>query len=101
MKNRTAQIVSMVLSLAIQAFPVPLSLLSILPSVISFANIGMMDPQAAVVSVIAMGLAATYVFPYLLSLLLTVIFRKVHVYTFLPTIHLMLTLFFFVLWGMM
>ena len=56
MKNRTAQIVSMVLSLVIQAFPIPLSLLSILPSVISFANIGMMDPQAAVVSVIAMGL---------------------------------------------
>ena len=66
MRNKTMMWVVMIL----QALPIPISLITILGSIISLANIGVMVEQSlfvAVVATIFMILAGTYSLTYLFS----------------------------------
>ncbi len=95
MKNKFWVIVLYVL----QAIPIPFSLISILGSIISLANIGMVESTTlAIVSFLAMFLADTYTITYVVSFVVTVIKKKVKFYSFLPVIHLIVAVLFMILW---
>lgn len=96
MKNK----VFVIILFTFQALPIPISLISILGSIISIANIGMAENCfGIVIPIITMFLAATYTIPYVISLLLTIKNKKIHIYSFIPIMHLVLTILFFFLWA--
>lgn len=96
MKNKALVIILFIL----QALPIPISLISILGSIISIANIGMADDFFdTIIPIVTMILAATYTIPYIISLLLTIKNKKVHIYSFIPIVHLLITLLFCFLWS--
>ncbi len=96
MKNKTLITILFIF----QALPIPISLVSILGSIISIANIGMVESfLERIISVIAMLLAATYAISYKLSLKYTIKNKKLHIYSFIPIMHLLLTALFFILWA--
>ena len=97
MKNKVMMWVIMVL----QALPVPLSLITILGSVISIANIGVMIEQSlfvTVVAVIFMILAGTYSLTYLFSVVMTFSKKRISFISFFPIVHIIITVVFMVLW---
>lgn len=96
MKNK----VSVVILYIIQAIPIPFSLISILGSIISLANIGMAESTAnAIIPLLAMFLSATYTITFFVSLIFTITKKKIGFYSFLPFIHLFVTIAFVILWS--
>ncbi len=84
-----------------QALPIPISLITILGSIISLANIGVMIEQSlfvAVVATISMILAGTYSLTYLFSAVKTFAKKRISFISFLPIIHIIVTVVFMVLW---
>ena len=89
-----------VLMYIIFAIPVPVSLISIFGSLISFANIGMAESFfEVIIPCLAMILAGTYSVSYFISLLYTITKKKIHFLCFLPIIHLVVTALAFALWS--
>ena len=85
----------------IQALPVPISLITILGSVISLANIGMLSNQSfllAIAAVFSMFLAGTYSITYIASTINTFHKKKLSIISFLPIVHIIITLVFFTMW---
>ncbi len=85
----------------IQALPVPISLITILSSIISLANIGMLSDQSillAIAAVLSMLLAGTYSITYVASTLYAFRKKKLSIISFLPIFHLLITILFFVAW---
>ena len=97
MRNKTMMWVVMIL----QAQPIPISLLTILASIISLANIGVVAEQSlfvAVVATIFMILAGTYSLTYLFSAIKTFANKRISFVSFLPIVHIAVTVVFMVLW---
>lgn len=88
----------------LQALPIPLSLISILGSLISLANMGMTaelySPWTAVCAVATMILTGTYTIPYAVATVMTAARKRLGWVSFLPAFHLLLTAVFCVLWIM-
>ena len=85
----------------LQALPIPISLITILGSVISLANISVITEQSlfvAVVAVIFMILAGTYSLTYLFSAVKTFSKKRISFISFLPIVHIIITVVFMVLW---
>ena len=85
----------------IQALPVPISLITILGSIISIANISMLSDQSYLLSIVAvcsMFLAGTYSVTYVASVLNTFFRKKLNIISFLPIFHIFITLMFFAAW---
>ena len=85
----------------IQALPVPISLITILGSIISLANIGMLSEQSfllAFAAVFSMLLAGTYSITYIASTINTFHKKKLSLISFLPIVHIIITLVFFTMW---
>lgn len=84
MKHKLAAILLFIF----QGIPIPFSLVSILGSIISLANIGIASSTVVtVVSFLAMFLAGTYTITYVVSLVITMVQKNVKFYSFLPLIH--------------
>ena len=84
-----------------QALPIPISLITILGSIISLANIGVMVEQSlfvAVVATIFMILAGTYSLTYLFSAIKTFANKRISFVSVLPVVHIAVTAVFMVLW---
>ena len=97
MRNKTIMWVVMIL----QALPIPISLITILGSIISLANIGVVVEQSlfvAVVAAIFMILAGTYSLTYLFSAIYTFSKKRISFISFLPIVHIVVTVVFMVLW---
>ena len=97
MKNKVMIWVVMIL----QALPIPISLITILGSIISLANISVMIEQSlfvAIVAAISMILAATYSLTYLFSAIKTFANKRISFVSFLPIIHIVVTVVFMILW---
>ena len=97
MKNKVMIWVVMIL----QALPIPISLITILGSIISLANIGVMIEQSMFVTVVAtifMILAGTYSLTYLFSAIKTFSKKRISFISFLPIVHIVVTVVFMVLW---
>ena len=88
----------------LQALPIPLSLVSILGSLISLANIGMTaelySSWTAVCAVVTMILAGTYTIPYVVAAVVTFSRKRLGWFSFLPLLHLLVTAVFCVMWAM-
>ncbi len=88
----------------LQALPIPLSLISILGSLISLANIGMTaeqySPWTVVCAVVTMVLAGTYVIPYVVAAKVTAVRKRLGRFSFLPVLHIVVTAVFCVMWVM-
>ena len=88
----------------LQALPIPLSLISILGSLISLANIGMTtelySPWTAVCAVATMVLAGTYTIPYVVATIMTAVRKRLGWVSLLPALHLVMTALFCFLWIM-
>ena len=85
----------------LQALPIPISLITILGSIISLANIGVVIEQSlfvAVVAAISMMLAGTYSLTYLFSARKTIADKRLSFISFLPVIHMIVTAAFMALW---
>ena len=97
MRNKTIMWVVMIL----QALPIPISLITILGSIISLANIGVVVEQSlfvAVVAAIFMILAGTYSLTYLFSAIKTFTKKRISFISLLPIVHIVVTVVFMVLW---
>ena len=97
MKNKAMMWGAMLL----QALPIPISLITILGSIISLANIGVMIEQSlfvTIVSTISMMLAGTYSLTYLFSAIKTFANKRLSFISFLPAIHIIVTVAFMTLW---
>ena len=97
MRNKTMMWVVMIL----QALPIPISLITILGSIISLANIGVMIEQSSFVAVVAtifMILAGTYSLTYIFSAVKTLSKKRISLSSFLPIVHMIVTVVFMVLW---
>ena len=96
MKNKSKVIILYI----IQALPIPFSLVSIIGTIISLANIGMAESVfQAIVSILAMVLAGTYIITYIISLIITSTKKKIKFYSFLPVVHMIVAIACFVLWS--
>lgn len=88
----------------LQALPIPLSLVSILGSLISLANIGMTaelsSPWTVVCAVVTMILAGTYVIPFAVAAVVTFSRKRLGWVSALPVLHLLVTAVFCVMWVM-
>ena len=97
MKNK----VTMWVIIILQALPIPISLITILGSIISLANIGVMIEQSwfvAVIATVSMILAGTYTLTYLFAAIKTFQNKKINIISFLPIIHIIVTVGFFAIW---
>ena len=97
MKNKVMMWVVMILL----ALPIPISLITILGSIISLANIGVMIEQSSFVVVVAtifMILAGTYTLTYIFSAVKTFSKKRISLISFLPIVHIIVTVVFMVLW---
>ena len=97
MKNKVMIWVVMIL----QALPIPISLVTILGSIISLANISIMIEQSLFVAIVAttsMILAGTYSLTYLFSAIKTFANKRISFVSFLPIIHIVVTVVFMILW---
>ena len=96
MKNKSKTIILY----TIQALPIPFSLVSIIGTIISLANIDMSDSVfKAVISILAMALAGTYIITYIISCIITLTKKKIEFYSFLPVVNLSVAILFLVLWS--
>lgn len=85
MKNKVFVIILFV----IFALPIPFSLITILGSLISLANIFMADSiLEAIILIVIMLLPGTYSISYIVSLNLTINKKKIGIYSFIPIVHL-------------
>ncbi|MBQ3507942.1 MAG: hypothetical protein IJA91_05265 [Clostridia bacterium] len=88
----------------LQALPIPLSLMTIIGSLISLANLGMTaeqySPWTAVCAVVTMILAGTYVIPYVVAAVMTAVRKRLGWVSFLPVLHIVMTAVFCVMWVM-
>lgn len=86
------------------ALPIPLSLISWIGTLISVANIGMINWSVfsqfiqGLVSVITMLLAGTYLVTYIISLSVTLKNKNISLISFLPLLHIVLFSIFFAFW---
>ena len=83
------------------ALPIPISLITILGSIISIANIGVMIEQSSFVAAVAtifMILAGTYSLTYIFSAVKTFSKKRISLISFLPIVHIIFTVVFMVLW---
>ncbi len=97
MKNKVMIWIVMIL----QALPIPISLITILGSIISLANISVMIEQSLFVTIVAaisMILAGTYSLTYLFSATKTFANKRISFVSFLPIIHIVVTVVFMILW---
>ena len=97
MKNKVMMWVVMILL----ALPIPISLITIIGSIISLANIGVMIEQSSFVAVVAtifMILAGTYSLTYIFSAVKTFSKKRISLISFLPIVHIIFTVVFMVLW---
>lgn len=97
MKSKVIMWAAMIL----QALPIPISLITILGSIISLANIGVMIEQSlfvAIVATISMILAGTYSLTYLFSAIKTFANKRISLVSLLPIVHIAVTAVFMVLW---
>ena len=97
MKNKVMIWIVMIL----QALPIPISLITILGSIISLANISVMIEQSLFVTIVAaisMILAGTYSLTYLFSAIKTFPNKRISFVSFLPIVHIAVTVAFMVLW---
>lgn len=97
MKNKVIMRAVMIL----QALPIPLSLITIIGSIISLANIGVMIERSlfvATVATISMILAGTYSLTYLFSAIKTFVNKRISFVSFLPIVHIAVTAVFMLLW---
>ena len=97
MKNKVMMWVVMILL----ALPIPISLITILGSIISLANIGVMIEQSSFVAVVAtifMILAGTYSLTYIFSAVKTFSKKRISLISFLPIVHMIVTVVFMALW---
>lgn len=86
----------------IQALPVPWSLITILGSIISLANIEMVSDRSfllSIVAVLSMLLAGTYSITYIASTVNTLHKKRLSFISFLPLVHIIITLLFFAMWS--
>ncbi len=90
--------------MTLQALPIPLSLITIIGSLISLANLGMTAelyaPWTAVCAVVTMVLAGTYVIPYVVAAVVTAVRKRLGWFSALPALHILLTAVFCVMWVM-
>lgn len=85
----------------IQAIPIPLSLITIIGSIISLANITILVEESillALSATMAMLLAGTYTITYAISLKRTIDCKKIAFVSFLPLLHILLFAVFLKLW---
>ena len=85
----------------ILSLPVPISLITILGSIISLANIGMLSENSfllALVAAVSMLLAGTYSITYTISTISTFRNKKISIASFAPVFHMLITAVFFVAW---
>lgn len=83
------------------ALPVPISLITIIGSIISLANIDMLAGQSfllAIVAELSMFFAGTYSITYVVSIINTFRKKKLSIASFLPVFHILITLVFFFAW---
>jgi hypothetical protein len=83
------------------ALPVPISLITILGTIISLANISVVLEQSVLLATFAttsMILAGTYTLTYVFSAINTLKQKKISFISFLPILHIALTIVFFALW---
>jgi len=84
----------------ILALPIPISLITILGSIVSFANIGEMGSVfEAVVASLAMFFSGTYTVTYIASLILAICKPRLKISALLPIIHIILAIMFIMLWS--
>jgi hypothetical protein len=85
----------------LQSIPVPFSLLTLIGSVVSLANICQTAEQSLIVAVIAvltMLFSGSYSVTYLFSAVKTLLSERITFLSFLPLVHLAVTVMLFVLW---
>ncbi len=86
----------------ISAIPLPFSLISILGSIISIANIGAKANDSValvIVAVISMVLAGTYSITYILTTAFTFLKKRLSLINYLPLLHILLTVVSCVVWS--
>lgn len=87
---------SIIIMFVFFAFPIPVSLISWIGTIISVANIGMVEwsklreSLQALIALVTMLLAGTYLFTYIISLGKTLKNKKISWVSFLPVVHIAL-----------
>ena len=87
---------------AVYALPLPISLVSILGTIISIANIGASNNDSVsltVIAVISMILAGTYLVTYTVTTIFTFFKKKLNFINLLPLFHILLTVASCVVWS--
>ena len=85
----------------IQALPIPVSLISNIGTIMAIASIGMFEPAPILNSIVAIStmiLTGTYTITYINSLFHFRKTKNLSFISFLPLIHLAVTIAFFCLW---
>ncbi len=85
----------------IQAIPIPFSLITIIGSLISFANISVLVEKSILLAwsaTNAMLFAGTYTITYFISLLISINRKKISFASFLPLLHILLAAIFMLMW---
>lgn len=101
MKERKTSIIILFI---IFALPTPLSLISWIGTLIAIANIGMTNWSEfsqciqALIALITMLLAGTYLVTYIISLNATLKNKKISLFSFLPMLHVTLFSIFYIIW---
>lgn len=97
---------TMIFLYIIMAIPIPLSLLTWIPSIMSIASIGMMEIDSArelitaIVSLSAMILAGTYCVSYAVALDKTIKNKGLKPISFLPVLHILLAVLMLYAWSL-
>jgi len=92
--------VAIVVLFIIFALPIPVSLLSWIGTIISAANIGVMDSTVhTTIALSTMLLAGTYPVSYIVALVYTLKSGKISLLSFLPLLHIVLFRAFFAAWS--
>lgn len=102
MKERNVAIITLFIFFAL---PIPISLVSWIGTIISVADIGMMnlskvsDYIQLLVGLITMLIAGTYLGTYIISLNKTLKNKKISLISFLPMLHIILFIIFIAMWS--
>ena len=90
--------ISAIILFVVQALPIPVSILSLFGSFVTLAGIYMMNRLEAVLLVIFLLLVHSYLITYIISLLQFRKTKKLSFLSFLPLIHLTVTIMLYYLW---
>ena len=88
------------------AIPIPISLISWIPTLMSLAAIGMIDWTSpleimrAIIAFSAMILAGSYLVPYIWALGVSLSEKKISKKSFVPLFYIVITLIMFLIWGL-